>query len=83
MQLGHGLRGHRREECRLPLSNCCRSHVLHGRTATASAEFAAMPARLTDHELEPPPAPVGRRAHRARESAETISDPSLRQPVQE
>jgi hypothetical protein len=42
-----------------------------------------MPARLTDYELETAARARRAPAHRERESAETISDPSLRRPVQE
>jgi len=42
-----------------------------------------MPPRLTDYELETAARACRALAHREQESAKTISDPSLRQPVQE
>ena len=50
---------------------------------SAAAQFVAMPPRLTDYELETAARACRALAHREQESARTISDPSLRKPVQE
>jgi hypothetical protein len=44
----------------------------------SAAEFAAMPPRLTDYELETAARGCRALAHVERESAEKISDPALR-----
>ena len=57
--------------------------LLHGRAAVRAAEFAAMPPQLTDYELETAARACRALAHVERESAEKISDPALRAPVQQ
>jgi hypothetical protein len=57
--------------------------VLNRRTAARAAEFAAMPPQLTDYELETAARACRALAHVERESAEKISDPALRSPVQQ
>jgi hypothetical protein len=59
-----------------------RTPVLYGRTAARAAEFVAMPPQLTDYELETAARACRALAHVERESAEKISDPALRAPVQ-
>jgi hypothetical protein len=46
-------------------------------------ESSAMPPQLTDHELETAACAYRALAHAERESAEKISDPALRAPVQQ
>jgi hypothetical protein len=48
-----------------------------------AAESAAMPPQLSDYELETAARACRALAHVERESAEKISDPELRRPVQQ
>jgi hypothetical protein len=57
--------------------------VLHGRTSARDGRIRAVPPQLTDYELETIARACRALAHVERESAEKISDPALRAPVQQ
>jgi hypothetical protein len=57
--------------------------LLHGRAAAPPAESAGMPPQLTDYEMETIARACRALAHVERESAEKVSDPALRAPVQQ
>jgi hypothetical protein len=59
------------------------ARLLHRLIAAPAAESAGMPSQLTDYELETAARACRALAHVERESAEKISDPALRTPVQQ
>jgi hypothetical protein len=56
---------------------------LHGRAAASHGRIRAVPPHLNDYELETIARACRALAHVERESAEKISDPALRGPVQQ